>query len=48
MAERSTSEVATEGPHQPKHFQFPAKSFGKKGEMKSFQKKWFEEWTGYT
>ena len=32
-------------PHQPKKFSFPPRSFGSKGEKRSFRPIWFEKWS---
>ena len=30
--------------HQPRNFTFPKRSFGSKGEMRSFKPGWFDKW----
>ena len=35
----------TDSPHQPKRFCFPARSFGNKGEKRSFKPAWFDTWS---
>ena len=33
-----------EGPHQPKKYSFPSRSFGTKGENRCFKGVWFQQW----
>ena len=33
-----------EGPHQPKKYSFPYRSFGTKGENRCFKGVWFQQW----
>ena len=40
MAEKATAE----NPHQPLKYAFPSRSFGTKGEKRSFKRVWFEQW----
>ena len=33
-----------DNPHQPRRFKFPERSFGRKGEKRSFKAAWFDTW----
>jgi len=35
----------TQGPHQPRKYNFPRHSFGRKGELRSFKAAWFDNWS---
>lgn len=44
MAEIQSGSTSKPGPNQPKSFRFPSRSFGTKGNKRSFKPAWFVEW----